>query len=542
MQKCQYRKMWMFPRNIRRIDPWKLVQITQLIEACEGNMTSQSVQDELYRMLSDLGVKVAANTARVANSGGFRTYLAQLACLGFFWKDPVSRQYSTTLAGEYLSQARDPLTLLRCQLMRMQYPSVYGLGHNVAISPELKVKPLRFLVRLLMDERLGFALTCDEMAVPVIYGRTENDLDRCVEKILMMREAQGRLEAVIDSVDDLRTPKRCHFDDPDGDFEKGVEDAKQIANTAKNYLIAAVLIAPCEDNPKAFELIRDESIYRTIGPWLAEKIEPLDPDYSAAWQQRYGRFNQSKAVRSLQKRNLDGFEILIRTRFISHVSEEPYGFDLDAFVRTESERWGRAPSDILRAIDPLRGRVGSLEREVVTKAAYSGGKEALTLEKATAHIFRKLGFARACHFGQKRSGRLGGYPDVWLQTEDRKQAGWVDTKATMKYDFPASDLLKLGQYYKYCEVEFDPTARSSFFLYVAGDFSRSEKIVRDRLSEAAGLYKRPVSAMTVRALLDLAEMSAPPTPQVLADVFARGDVYSSVAALLDATELCVPSV
>lgn len=542
MQKCQYRKMWMFPRNIRRIDPWKLVQITQLIEACEGNITSQSVQDELYRMLGNLGVKVEANKARVANSGGFRTYLAQLACLGFFWRDPETLQYSTTLAGEYLSQACDPLTLLRCQLMRMQYPSVYGLGHNVSISPELKVKPLRFLVRLLMDERLGFAMTCDEMAVPVIYGRTEDDLDRCVEKILKMREVGGMLEEVIDSVDDLRTPRRCYFNDPDRDFVTGVEDAKQIANTAKNYLLAAILIAPCEDNPKAFELIRDESICRTISPWLTEKIEPLDPAYSAAWQQRYGRFNQSKAVRSLQKRSLDGFEILIRTCFISRVSEEPYGFDLDAFVRAESTRWGKTPNDILRAIDPLRERVVSLEREVVTKAAYSGGKGAVTLEKATAHIFQKLGFTRACQTGQKRSGRLGGYPDVWLQTEDRKQAGWVDVKATMRYDFPASDLLKLGQYYKTCEQELDPTAHSSFFLYVAGDFARSEKIVRERLLEAEALYGRPVSALTVGALLDLAEMSAPPSPQVLANAFTKGEVYSTAIALLNATGLCAPSV
>ena len=102
-----------------------------------------------------------------------------------------------------------------------------------------------------------------------------------------------------------------------------------------------MLVTSCVDAPKSFELIGDEEIYETIASWLTEPVEKLDERFEAAWQQRFGRFNQTKAVRSLKKRTVNGFEALIRTRFISGVSENPFGFDVDDFVGSEAERWGK---------------------------------------------------------------------------------------------------------------------------------------------------------------------------------------------------------
>ena len=92
----EYRTMWMIPRNIRRIDPWKLVQTAKIVDAATGDLTDQKVQDALYAALNKANVKSAANSNGVKDSGGFRTYLAQLSCLGLFWRDPASRQFYTT--------------------------------------------------------------------------------------------------------------------------------------------------------------------------------------------------------------------------------------------------------------------------------------------------------------------------------------------------------------------------------------------------------------------------------------------------------------
>ena len=74
MPNPKFRTMWMFPRNIRKIEAWKLVQISQLLEACTGNTTSQTVQDQLYDQLENLGLKCKANAHGVKNPGGMRIY------------------------------------------------------------------------------------------------------------------------------------------------------------------------------------------------------------------------------------------------------------------------------------------------------------------------------------------------------------------------------------------------------------------------------------------------------------------------------------
>lgn len=89
-----------------------------------------------------------------------------------------------------------------------QYPSVYGLGNNVRIHPDMKVKPFVFLIRLLQDARLEHYLTAEDLAIPVIYGRRNADFEKCVQKILGLRTGRS-LRSQIDSVDDLRTSKRC---------------------------------------------------------------------------------------------------------------------------------------------------------------------------------------------------------------------------------------------------------------------------------------------------------------------------------------------
>lgn len=128
----------MFPRNIRRIEPWKISQIASLIQAAMGEVGNQALQDDLYAQLSKLGVKREKQNdgTGVSDPGGFRTYLAQLACLGLFYVSK-DKTYVPTYAGEVLIQGKNPVGVLRCQLLRLQYPSVYGWGHNVQIDPAM---------------------------------------------------------------------------------------------------------------------------------------------------------------------------------------------------------------------------------------------------------------------------------------------------------------------------------------------------------------------------------------------------------------------
>lgn len=526
MPNPKFRTMWMFPRNIRKIEAWKLVQISQLLEACTGNTTSQTVQDQLYDQLENLGLKCKANAHGVKNPGGMRTYFAQLSCLGLFWQDH-DRGYSSTFAGEELINARSPLRILRCQLLRMQYPSVYGLGRNVSVDPSMKVKPFVFLIELWQDPRLGGYLTCLDIAVAVVYGRTHKCHDICVEKILKVRET-GDLATVIESVDDVRTPKRYHEHNPEEDLARGIQDAKDIANTAKNYLESAQLIVTDAEDNKRFELNEDVCVQGDICAWMDERIEPLDPDHLAAWQQRFGRYTKTKSIRSRSTQQINGEKALVCSNFINAVTEAPYAFNLQAFINDQAATYGKTPAEIGLLISGVRDRVANIERDTIKQAAASGGREAISLEKAVTGIFRKLGFDLSEHIGQKTaSNREGGYPDIRIRASGMTECGFGDSKATMNYGLPLNDTIKLKTYYKDCWQEFDDKTPSKFFLYIAGGFGKSAKAVESSLQKCSESYGQPVSAVTVDALLDLVEMTNPPPAAKLMDAFKKGGYFAS---------------
>lgn len=527
--------MWMFPRNIRRIEPWKLVQISKLIAACTGDLVSQDVQDQLYLQLQELGVKAEKNQAGVSNSGGLRTYLAQLACLGFFWRD-ASGSYRTTRAGELLMDGDQPLKVLRCQLLRMQYPSVYGSGPMVRISPAMSVKPFVFLVRLLQDKRLGGWLTCTDIAVPVVYGRTFSDYEKCVRLILQVREADEGLDPVIKSVDDLRTPRRFHADNPKDDFQKGIEDALTIANTAKNYLLAAQIIAESPDFKGRFLLTGLPEVQAEIAKWMAEgdEVKPIERGCEAAWQQHYGRYDQTKAVRSLSQRRINGFQAMLQSQYIAAAEAAPFEFDHGAFIKAQAQRWGKTEAEIAVLIDSLKARVPTIERDVVTRAASSGGQQSLVFEKAAAALFRKLGFDSSVQIGQRRAKREGGYPDIWIKSSAMKESAFADTKATQRYDFPLGDTAKLAAYYKNCWTEIDASSPAAFFLYIAGGFGRSPGALARSLASCAEKYGKPVSALTASALLDLAALPERPSPEKLWRAFQSGAIFASAESIVSA--------
>ena len=538
MPKPKYRTMWMFPRNIRRIEPWKLVQIAKIVDAETGDLTDQRVQDSLYALLDEKQVKRKANEHGVSNSGGFRTYLAQLACLGFFWKDRTTKEYGTTYAGEQLINAKEPAKVLRCQLLRMQYPSVYGLGHNVQMDPNIQVKPFAFLIRLLKDSRLGGYLTDADIAITVIYGQNSGCYEACVQKILRLRNGET-LRNQIESVDDLRTTRRYHEDNEEYDWAKGIEDALTIANTARNYLIASQLAVVSFSVRSAIQLNQDKGIEEEIKPWLKDeaKIEKLEIDHQEAWQQRFGRYDQTKAVRKLgQRAKADGLTVCVQAAFLRGYSDEPFGFDPAKFIREEAVKWGVSEAKISLMIEPLRPAMPNLEYDTVKAAAVSGGKESTVLEKAMTAILIKLGFDLSEHIGQKKVkvARKGGYPDIRVRSSKWKPCGFADTKATSRYGIPIGDTVKLQTYYKDCWKEFPDQSPSEYFLYIAGGFDHSYETIQRNLHDCANQYGHPVSAVTVDALIRLVQMEDRPDPLTIANAFKKGMYFASAESIVSA--------
>lgn len=519
-----YRRTWMFPRNIRRIEPWKLDQILNLLLACQEDTSTQQVQDWLYQELENLNIKRDRNKMKTGNAGGMRTYYSQLELLGLIVRDPSSKIYVSTRAGQKMMNHEDPLKVFRYQLFRLQYPSPYSVANNLRIDPRIKIKPFVFLCDLLKDNRVN-GLTSDEMAIPVLYGHNADCFEHCVQLILKLRQNNHKFETVVNSSQDFYTIKAKNRS-----FDAGLKDVLDIANTAKNYLQAGQMILEDSDS-KRFVLTSNPEALTILNSVGREAIQPFDKQYSESFQIRYGRFDRQKGVNAQPKEKslkLNGFEVLINTLFSSQLSENPYGVDVTSFVKNTAKNYGKSETEIHRIISPLIERRHSIERRVILDAAYSGGAQANLLERATTEIFKKLGFDKSLWIGSKKAttNRQGGFPDIYIRASQWNHCALGDSKATAKYKFPIGDTQKLGSYYKHCELEIDPNCSSEFFVYVAGGFETDSQ-VKKHLALCKNNLGKPVSAITVSALLDLVEREAKPSLETMITKLSQGSYYTS---------------
>ena len=515
----------MFPRNIRRIEPWHLVRLVQLLQETQREVTSQKNQDYLYGELASLGVKRKKGAGGVGNSGGFRTYLAQLACLGLYIKHKDGT-YTLTNAGEAVQRMNNPLRVLRTQLLRLQFPSVYGLGPNVRIDPRMRVKPFCFLIRLLQDSRLGGFLNEKEFAIPVLYAQSMTDHGACVEKILKLRSFKEDLSRVVLDPQDTYTPRS-----KDRDLEDGIEDALQIGNTAKNYMMGALLLSVSGDSKASYCL--SDSISEEIAPLMADAdvIEPLDADHPEAFQERFGRYDKKKILRIEKRGKVDGVSALVQSQYIHEVENNPFTFNEARFRESVALNFGIPVSRIDDAISTVRNRKKNIERDMILKYAYSGGVCSNEFEAALTGVFKELGFEKSLLISHRKpDNREGGYPDVLVETESLPECGLVDAKATPKYTFGIGDTTKLATYYRESQKDF--TERPcAFFAYVAGGFGILSKI-SVKLQGCAEKFGHPVSAVSISALLDLLEMEEKPSPRKILEKLSEGRYFSSAQQFL----------
>jgi hypothetical protein len=148
-----YRRVWMFPRNIRRISPWKMSQILSLMMQLTRDTEwagNQDLQDAFCKALEVAGLK-KEGVQYDAHSGGPRTYLAQLKCLGLLFER--EGRLLATKAGEDLANGLPPLPIVQSMVLRHQYPSVYGNLANVRMNPQMRVKPFLFVLKLLNHKK-----------------------------------------------------------------------------------------------------------------------------------------------------------------------------------------------------------------------------------------------------------------------------------------------------------------------------------------------------------------------------------------------------
>lgn len=495
-----YRMIWMFPRNIRRIYPWKLAQIATLLrDAVSGESWKgrQDIQNSFCKALESAGLKRPGEQYD-PHSGGPRTYLAQLKCLGILFQDSNHRILYTQ-AGDELATGNAPLPILQDLLLKHQYPSCYSNLTQIKMNPGIRVKPFLFVMQLLMHKDIG-SMTVPELIIPVVYGHNHSCLDLCVDKILKFRKT-GDLKSVIDNYSvDLYTPKT-----KGKDFESRLKDVHDVANTMKNWMQAACLV-DCETQDGMQRISIAQSAKKKVEEALAWEDRFIEFESEESFQRKYGCLRAEKDTRNLRpvpERSCPQKNIIL-SQFFEYMGNNILDGYPEDFVEGMKERLGIEESITRQVIEPHLSKSLSFFESTYLDLASGGTSTALSFEKVTAQILSsKLKFSTKLTGQIKRQGK-GGYSDIFVVALDNLHCGIVDGKASPNYRLSSDDYYKMQANYipNYRELTDGRLLELAFCSYIAGGFGNIAPSLK-KLTSETGIG---VSALPAFELLRLAQV------------------------------------
>lgn len=462
----------------------------------------------LEEELEEAGLK-RRGERRDQKGGGGRTYLAWVSSLGLVFIQESTGCLKLTLAGEAIMAGDSPVAVLKNQILKYQFPSAFSMGRSVNVAPRFKIRPFRFLLRLLVDPAVEH-LSEDEIAKIVII-EAENETEQCYQKVVdRLREFRIKGDSCLDSdfFEKYRSSKGTV--NPDHPF-KHLTD---VANTITNWLEYTQLAKRSEDD-KMLRIVPEKAdeikiILSESTPFIDR---PADHEY---YQRKYGLDpKHKKDTRNLTKSKTVTAKIIaeqkIKQAFISESLRSPIGKISADLIDRIAERTAADPKlveDTLARLYP-HGAIGSFMTEYF-EMAFKGRDEAAEFEKATVTLFET-----SFGFEAKHVGPIGLTPDVLLLSDEDGWCGIVDNKAYSRYTISNDHRNRmvrnyiggLGNYY-------NGVLPLAFFTYIAGGFGKNiDTQIRDIVEETS-VHGSAVSVSNVISLVEQAQTAPIPHPKI----------------------------
>ena len=135
----------------------KLNSIPEVLSTCAEISLDQEWQGQrdshlsLEEALEEAGLKKTGER-RDHTGGGGRTYQAWVASLGLIFIQQSTGKMKLTLAGEAIMNGDSPVSVLTNQILKYQFPSSFSMSRGVCVSPRFRIRPFRFLLRLLNNK------------------------------------------------------------------------------------------------------------------------------------------------------------------------------------------------------------------------------------------------------------------------------------------------------------------------------------------------------------------------------------------------------
>lgn len=459
-----------------------------LNQAWEGERATHL---SLEKALEEAGLK-RIGERRDRTGGGARTYQAWIASLGLIFIQGSTKRVQFTLAGEALMNGASPVTILKNQILKYQFPSSFSLSQSVNVSARFKIRPFRFLLKLLSDHRVEF-LTEEEIA-KIIIVEAENETDKNYEYIVS-RIIEYRTEG--DTCLDKDFSIKYKASKGDVNSTHPYSHLLDTANTLINWLDYTQLIFR-EDGKIA---ILSEKLSE-VADILVQTPPFIDrPEQHEYFQRKYGLDPaHKKDTRNLASTGVVTAQMIveaqIRKAYIALALARPITRITSSLIAEISENTGiekKFVEDCLYRNYP-RGSISAFMSEYFNMA-FKGRDEAADFEKATTEIFSDVFEFKATHVGP-----IGLTPDVLLLSNKSGYLGIVDNKAYSKYTISNDHHNRMVHNYikTYSAQEF-PLA---FFSYIAGGFGAR---IDSQIKSIADETSIPGSAISVSDFIAMIE-------------------------------------
>ena len=473
---------WWVTRPKRKLDSVPEVLSTFADISLNQEWTGQRGTQMAYEeALEKAGLKRVGARRDQSGSGG-RTYGAWLVSLGLIFNQTETGNIKLTLAGEAIMNGESPVDVLKGQVLKYQFPSAFSLGRGVQVNERFRIRPFRFLLKLLSDDRLGRYLTQDEIAkIAAVDAENESSAvyEAVVHKIIRFREVG---DVCLDpNFFELYKPGRGDVN-PDHPFSH----LQDMANTMVNWLEYTQL---CKRNDEKQLVILEEKqaevdeILSSVPPFIDR---PADHEF---FQRKYGLDpKHRKDTRNLEKTKTVTARIIaeqkIRAAYIRISLAKPItGITpgLIADITDETGITANLVEEILQKAYP-HGSVGAFMASYF-EMAFKGRDECTEFEIATTELFRDVFCYDAVHLGQTGSKSA---PDVLLLSDSEGYQAVIDNKAYSKYSISGDHHNRMVHNYLERISSYSPSAYPiGFFSYIAGGFGKSiDKQIQDEVRES----------------------------------------------------------
>ena len=415
-------------------------------------------EDELERD----GLKRIGERRDHTGSGG-RTYQAWLYSLGLIFIQNRSQIPFLTLAGEAIMEGKSPVTVLKNQVLKYQFPSSFSI--KIGLSSRFRIHPFIFLLRLLADPRIRW-LTEEEIAkIVIVEAETDEDwcFDKVVQRVLVFREFGDK--ALTNDFFPKYAPRSGRIN-PEFPFRHLTD----VANTIVNWLDYTQLIY--RDEGKVSILPEKETEVQEILNRRWDFI--LRVADAENFQRKYGVDPwHVKDTRNLLNTSAVSSRAIdmqrIRQAFIAQSIHRPISHitpDIIMHIANATGTDSVLVETVLHKEYP-HGAVGGFLSGYY-EMAFKGRDEAVDFEKATTSIFKDILSYDARHLGQTGSKSA---PDVLLISDEDGYQAIIDNKAYSKYSISGDHHNRMVHNYIENVASYsDSRYPIGFFTYIAGGF------------------------------------------------------------------------